>query len=58
MLYRIDASLHGAHVAPTHHTLLRVTLLSEDEQVAALKHTYPMFSKPMTHTQFLTELGA
>jgi ureidoacrylate peracid hydrolase len=32
--------------------------LSEEEQRLAVEKNYPMFSRPLTHTEFLTELGA
>ncbi len=31
--------------------------LSEEEQRLAVEKNYPMFSRPMTHDEFLTELG-
>jgi ureidoacrylate peracid hydrolase len=31
--------------------------LSEDEQRLAVEKNYPMFSRPMTHDEFLSELG-
>jgi hypothetical protein len=31
---------------------------SQEEHDAALKFTFPMFSKPITHSQFLEKLGA
>lgn len=31
--------------------------LSEDEQRMAVEKNYPMFSRPMTHTEFLSELS-
>mmetsp|Transcript_32451 Transcript_32451/g.71681 ORF Transcript_32451/g.71681 Transcript_32451/m.71681 type:complete len:232 (+) Transcript_32451:46-741(+) len=34
-----------------------VAATSEAEQEAAIKFTYPMFSKPVTHEQFLKELS-
>jgi ureidoacrylate peracid hydrolase len=32
--------------------------LSEEEQRLAIEKNYPMFSRPLTHSEFLTELGA
>ena len=32
--------------------------LSEEEQRLAVEKNYPMFSRPLTHNEFLTELGA
>jgi len=32
--------------------------LSEEEQRLAVEKNYPMFSRPLTHSEFLTELGA
>ena len=32
--------------------------LSEEEQRLAVDKNYPMFSRPLTHSEFLTELGA
>jgi ureidoacrylate peracid hydrolase len=32
--------------------------LSEEEQRLAVEKNYPMFSRPLTHAEFLTELGA
>ena len=32
--------------------------LSEEEQRLAVEKNYPMFSRPLTHGEFLTELGA
>jgi ureidoacrylate peracid hydrolase len=31
--------------------------LSEEEQRLAVEKNYPMFSRPMNHDEFLTELG-
>jgi len=31
--------------------------LSEEEQKAAVEKNYPMFSRPMDHEEFITELG-
>ena len=31
--------------------------VSEEEQRAAVEKNYPMFSKPMTHDEFLSSLG-
>ncbi len=31
--------------------------LSEEEQKAAVEKNYPMFSRPMDHDEFITELG-
>ena len=31
--------------------------LSEEEQRLAVEKNYPMFSRPMEHTEFLAELG-
>lgn len=30
----------------------------QEEHDAAVKYTFPMFSRPMTHDQFLQQLGA
>ena len=32
--------------------------LSEEEQRLAVEKNYPMFSRPLTHSEFLTQLGA
>jgi ureidoacrylate peracid hydrolase len=31
--------------------------LSEEEQKSAVEKNYPMFSRPMDHNEFITELG-
>jgi ureidoacrylate peracid hydrolase len=38
-------------------TLKNCSPLSEEEQRLAVEKNYPMFSRPMNHDEFLTELG-